>query len=181
MNTSSVYTQPRNKSMEAASYFKRQQRIGADEYEAFYGESAPAWVRANVKDIASHIDMVFDAAKEHGVQLKWQQIEYGSTWQQICEAAKAKQSYKYAVGDYLPREADRLDTKPVAMNNTASIRDYFGVFYITINDCAAGFYQDKNDDYATAWSCNNMVAHDFFAVRFSSYDEAKAIFDQIVA
>lgn len=178
MNTSSVYSQPRNKSMEAARFFKREQRIDADEYESFYGKSAPAWMRASVEDIARHIDMVYDAAKDHGCQLKWQQIEYGSTWQQICEAAKAKQSYKYTVGDYLPREARRLDTKPTVMDNTAVIRDYFGTFYITMNDCVAGFYIDGG---TTQWSCNNMVGHDFFAIRFDSYDAAKVIFDQIIA
>ena len=162
---------PRNNAMSAAKSFKSQQNWSAEQYEEFYDKPAPAWMRATTEEIARHIDLVADAAREHGVQLNWQNIEYGSSWQQICEAAEAKQSYRHTIGDYLPREAKRLDE-----DGDLAIREYFGVYYIAVNDCVAGFYESEAGIQRT---CNNMIAYDIFAIRFASYDEAKQIYNEL--
>lgn len=187
MNTSAIYPNPRDKSMASAKALKSRQQMTAEEYEYVHGKPAPAWMSASVEDIACHIDMVFDAARDYGVQLKWEQIEYGLTWEQICELAKAKQSYKYTIGDYLPREAKRLDrySFPNSANygfpwlGEACVRDYFGVYYITVNDCVVGFFRGEQREID--WTNYNLTQRDIFAIRFDSYDEAKQIFNKIIA
>jgi hypothetical protein len=175
MNTQQFYGKPRDKSMDSARHLKAQQRTTAEEWESLRGSPAPLWMLATVEDIARHIDMVHDAAKDHGVQLKWQQIEYGLTWEQICEIAKAKQSYKYTVGDYLPREAKRVIAQH-GDGDKYEIRDYFSVFYITRNDCVCGLYKDGGAVKATT---NSLTRENIFAVRFASSGDAKNALDSI--
>lgn len=175
MNTQAIYGKPRDKSLSSAKFFKSQQRTTVEHYEDFFGKPAPQWMYATVEDIARHIDMVYDAAKDHGVQLKWEQIEYGKTWEEICEIAKAKQSYKYTIGDYLPREAKHIVAKSLD-GDKYEVRDYFGVFYITRNDCTCGLYRDDSGVKATT---NNLTREHILALRFVSLDEAKSALDSI--
>lgn len=184
MNTQAIYGKPRDKSLSSAKFFKSQQRTTAEQWEPFRGSPAPLWMSATVEDIARHIDMVYDAAKDHGVQLKWEQIEYGLTWEQICEIAKAKQSYKYTVGDYLPREADVVESRDSICfdvwyersSEKICIRDYFGIFYITRNNCVCGLFKDGSSVKATT---SSFTREHVFAVRFTSFNDAKAALDSI--
>lgn len=174
------YAGPTNKAMQAAGCLKQHQRTTAEQWESFRGEPAPSWMSASVEDIARHIGMVSDAARKYGVQLKWEQLEYGSTVLQIEQAAIAKQSYKYTVGDYLPREATRLDSKvreSVLGDSAVQIREYFGVYYITVNDCVCGIFLDYRGEYRS--TCNNLTQENILGLRYSNLEYAKSMFDLI--
>lgn len=175
MNTQAIYGKPRDKSLSSAKFFKSQQRATVEHYEDFFGKPAPQWMYATVEDIARHIDMVYDAAMDHGVQLKWEQIEYGKTWEEICEIAKAKQSYQYTIGDYLPREAKHIVARWLD-GDKYEVRDYFGIYYITRNGCVCGLYKESSGVKATT---NNLTSRCIFALRFESADAAIIAIDSI--
>lgn len=159
------YAGPTRKALQAAQYLKNQQKTSASDYARIWEREAPAWMSATVEQIANHIDLVWAYARKHGVQLKWEQVEYGLTSEQIESAAIAKQSYKYTVGDYLPREA-RL----AATVNGLDVREYFGVYYIAESDMVVGTYAD---DYGTIRATgNNLTRHDIIAVRYDNEESA---------
>lgn len=159
------YVGPTSGALRKAAYLKSQQRMSASDYARIWERPAPAWMSATVEEIAIHIDLVDLYARKHGVQLKWEHIEYGSTREQIEAAAIAKQGYRYTVGDYLPREA-----ATVATVGKLSIRDYFGVFYIAQSDMVVGTYADGYGDLRVTG--NNLTRHHIIAIRYPSADAA---------
>jgi len=175
------YVGPTSGALRKAAYLKSQQKMSASDYARIWERPAPAWMSATVEEIAIHIDLVDLHAMLAGVQLKWEHIEYGSTREQIEAAAIAKQGYKYTVGDYLPRETKRLDRKDkpsVFMRCAVEIRDYFGVYYVTVNDCVCGLVRNEAGEWMT--TCNNLTKEWVLqGPRYATHDAAKAAFDLI--
>ena len=172
------YSTPTNKSLESARSLKSRQQTTPEQYEEDTGHPAPAWMRASAEQVAKHIDLVYYFATIHGVQLKWEQVEYGLSDEEIEAVAIAKKSCKYGIGDIMPREAET-----VAEGGRLTVRNYHGTYYITYdhNDAVVGIYLGDYGEYrATA---NNLTRENIIAVRFDSAQAACdiACLDKVVS
>lgn len=172
------YPNPTNKALDSARNLKSQQRTTPERYEEYRGEPAPAWMRASAEEIAKHIDMVHYFATIHGVQLKWEHVEYGISNEAIEDIAIAKKSHKYMIGDILPREAE-----VVRVGESRSVHNYHGVYYIAgaTSNAVRGVYLGDFGEYR--FTANNLTRENIIAVRFASESEAREIAfqDEIVS
>lgn len=170
------YPKPTDKALASARNLKAMQKSTPERYEEYRGEPAPAWMRASAEEIARHIDMVHYFATIHQVQLKWEQIEYGLSDDTIEASAIAKKSYKYTIGDQMPREATAVDARLFG-EGSLHILNYHGTFYITYNNMVTGLYMDC--DGVPRATCNNLTRESIVSVRYASEDEAKNVFDSV--
>lgn len=168
------YQNPTNKALSSAKNLKSQQRITPERYEEYRGEPAPAWMRAGAEEIAKHIDMAHYFATIHGVQLKWEHVEYGISDEAIEAIAIAKKSHKYMIGDYLPYETPFVTQKEISWNNHLAIRNYHNVYYITINSCVTGVYIDSDGIHRI--TSNNLTRENIISVRYTTPEDAEMSF-----
>lgn len=170
------YPKPTDKALASAQNLKDQQRYTAERYEEVMCSPAPAWMRASAEEIARHIDMVHYFATIHGVQVKWSHVEYGLSDEEIEAIAIAKKSYKYTIGDYMPFETPTVKQRG-SWNDHLAIRNYHGVWYITINSCVTGVYIDR--DGIPRITSNSLTNENIISVRYETQQDAEAAFGQI--